>query len=224
MYEFDDSLIFGLVYPYFQSIPPFPSFGFDWKKIVLLHPGLSDLFQVVLTRIPGNISYFSVQNRNLAKPNDDFVNLTMCNPPSCIQSLFVLVKWPSDHQRATVICTGCSKSFLLGLRNRISAILGPIKMKLHTLIDRDRWNLQTNFYNDDISRFRYYADFHNGVILHRGRSSVVGILAIDTWRFFDLHERQFVPLAHTDRKVFTVEFEKAYSHRKPPVHSEGNCS
>ena len=34
--------------------------------------------------------------------------------------------------------------------------------------------------------------------------TAVGILAIDTWRFFDLRERTFVLLAHTDHKVVTV--------------------
>ena len=46
--------------------------------------------------------------------------------------------------------TGCSKSSSLGLWNRTSAVLQPIKMKLHTMTDRDRRNLHPNFYNDHV--------------------------------------------------------------------------
>ena len=45
----------------------------------------------------------------------------------------------------------CSKSFLLGLRNRTSAILQPVKIKLDTMTDSDRKNLHHNFYNDDVT-------------------------------------------------------------------------
>ena len=49
-----------------------------------------------------------------------------------------------------LIIQGVRKKLLIGLRNRISAILQPIKMKLHIMTNRDRRNLHYNLYNDDI--------------------------------------------------------------------------
>ena len=54
------------------------------------------------------------------------------------------------------------------------------------------------------NRFCHYEHFHSASLITSfwiediGQSSVVGILAIDTWRFSDLHEWNFVPLAHRD--------------------------
>ena len=46
--------------------------------------------------------------------------------------------------------TGCSNSFLLGLRNRILPILQSIIAKLDVMRDRARRKLHLHFYDDDL--------------------------------------------------------------------------